>query len=292
MKVFDINEYKAKKDELTKIDIVTTDSITLNEMLGGGLRTSNLIVLQAPSGIGKTTFMMRLFNNTILQKKKVAYLSIGEENEIEIAERISCMFKSLEYDKFTATRNEEESQKVEEYLESHSDDYYICYSDDPFEWKKVSNGKGEKLIRDIDIFFEEIKKRNINFVFIDYVGAVIAPGRETLYSYLTRVCSDLKNIATDENLMIFTAMQTNKQLKFESRQKEFDFESMDETFMADSIGPARKATICMTLCNTPVPGMYYLNVFKNRLNGKKGLITLKMKPRNYAWDEMFGKDGF
>ena len=289
MQAFNIAEYKSQRHNPNKVDMILTESPTLNEYLGGGLRTGNLVVLEAPSGIGKSTIMQRLFIRGLMGKKKVAYLSIGEQDQKEIAERIACMFKNIEYDKFDISRTDDDFDKIEEFLENNYNNYYICYSDDPWGTVETDEETG-KPERTIDLFIKNAMRKDIHFIFIDYLGAIMPPAKETAYAYLTKVATELKTWCTDNNLMIFTAMQTNKQFKIDAHQPNFDPENMDEVYMQDSIGPARKATICLGLGKKK--DNYYLNVFKNRLNGKLGLINFSIKPITYKWDELFGKDGF
>ena len=89
-----------KKVALKDTEIISfkTDSTTLNETLGGdGIETNNLVVLQAPTGEGKTTFMMRLAINASQQGHKVAYISLGEQSEDELQIRFICMIRSIKY---------------------------------------------------------------------------------------------------------------------------------------------------------------------------------------------------
>ena len=288
MKQFDVLTYSAEKTDANTIEYVKTDSDQLNEMLGGGLRTGNLIVVQAPSGAGKTTFMMRLFIRALMAHKKVAYISIGEQDEIEVFERIACMGRKIDYANFIDTRTSEDCDKIRDFIEHFGEQINIYYSDDPFAPTEDENGK---IHYDINTIMRDIKEKNIKFIFMDYLGASMADNLDSQYSYLTKLAAKLKNACTNRNIMIFTAMQTNRALKAELREDGFDPSSIDETFMADSIGPARKASICMSLFERQ--GQYYLNVFKNRLNGNLGVIQFDFKPINYEWVEFFnGKEGF
>ena len=287
MKELNFDKYSPEKTDANTIEYVKTDSEQLNEMLGGGLRTGNLIVVQAPSGAGKTTFMMRLFIRALMAHKKVAYISIGEQDEVEVFERIACMDKKIDYANFIDSRTEEYCEKINDFIEHFRDQVNIYYSDDPFCPTEDENGK---LHYDINTIMRDIKEKEIKFVFMDYLGAAMADNLDSQYSYLTKLAAKLKNACTNRNIMIFTAMQTNRALKSALKDKEFDPSSIDETFMADSIGPARKASICMSLFERQ--GKYYLNVFKNRLNGKLGVIQFDFKPINYQWVEYFGKEGF
>ena len=288
MRKLDLINYSAEGTEDNKIEYVKTDSEQLNEILGGGIRTGNLIIVEAPSGAGKTTFMMRLFIRCLLARKPVAYISIGEQDETEVFERIACMYCKIDYASFIDTRTEEDCDKITYFLEKFGDLIHIYYSDDPFEAHEDADGH---LSRDINPILKDINENKVKFIFMDYLGAVLADQLDSQYSYLTKIAARLKNKCTDKNIMIMTAMQTNRPLKAELRSDTLDVTSVDETFMADSIGPARKASICMALFKWK--GQYHLNVYKNRLNGKLKAIQMDFKPINYEWVEYFnGKEGF
>ena len=288
MKTFDPAKYSPESTDENKIEYVKTDSEQLNEILGGGLRTGNLVVVQAPSGAGKTTFMMRLFIRALLANKPVAYISIGEQDEKEVFERIACMYCKIDYATFIDTREQKDCEAIAQFLDRFGQLIHIYYSDDPFEVHEDAEGH---ITRDINPILKDIDEHKVKFIFMDYLGAVLADQVDSQYSYLTKIAAKLKNKCTDKNIMIMTAMQTNRPLKSELRLDTLDVTSVDETFMADSIGPARKASICMSLFQ--YKGQYYLNVFKNRLNGKLKAIQIQFKPINYEWVEFFnGKEGF
>lgn len=288
MNKLDLVKYSPEGTDENKIEYVKTDSEQLNEILGGGLRTGNLIVVEAPSGAGKTTFMMRLFIRALLANKPVAYISIGEQDETEVFERIACMYCKIDYATFIDTRDEQDCDAITHFLEKFGDLIHIYYSDDPFEIHENSEGH---LTRDINPILKDIDENKVKFIFMDYLGAVLADQLDSQYSYLTKIAAKLKNKCTDKNIMIMTAMQTNRPLKAELRTDTLDVTSVDETFMADSIGPARKASICIALFQWK--GQYYINVFKNRLNGKLKAIQMEFSPVTYKWVEFFnGKEGF
>ena len=288
MKKLNLDNYSPEANDDNKIEYVKTDSEQLNELLGGGIRTGNLVVIEAPSGAGKTTFMMRLFIRALLAHKPVAYISIGEQNETEIFERIACMYCKIDYAEFIDNRDEEDCNRIKSFKEKFGYLIHIYYSDDPF--AEVYDAEGI-VHYEINPIMKDIKENNVKFIFMDYLGAVLAEQLDSQYSHLTKIAAKLKNYCTDKNVVIVTAMQTNRPLKAALRDPQLDVASVDETFMADSIGPARKASICLALFQWQ--GKYFLNVFKNRLNGKLGTIQMEFKPLSYEWMEFFnGKEGF
>ena len=154
---FDLDEFEAKKTPDDQIEVVETDSPTFNKMLGGGLRTGNLYVLQAKSGEGKTTFMMRLFINCLLAGKKVAFISAGEQSAQEIICRIACMYYRISYESYEFDNTDEQCEKINEFVEKYKDLMYVYYSEDLLLVRTDENGQGTN---DLKEFFIEISKES------------------------------------------------------------------------------------------------------------------------------------
>ena len=251
-----------------------TDCSQLNEALGGfGIQSGNLVVVQAPTGEGKTTFMMRLAINAA-KEHKVAYISCGEQDEKELSVRFICMIRQIKYQGVQESSYTPEQVKDLKSFAEHSEAF--------------SN---------IDVFYEEndpitlshkLADDGYKFIFIDYLGCLLAPTQDQQYQFLTRVASALKNLATEKNIGIITAMQTNRSLLSALKDPTLDPVSVDETFMADSIGPARKATICLSWFN--YKNKRYLVLYKNRFNGQKCSAVIGVDPLSYTWIEYFNPD--
>lgn len=264
--------------EKNQFRCVKTDSDTLNELIGGGLRTDNLIVVQAPAGCGKTTFLMRCTYRCLLAGEKVLYISGGEQDERELFERLGCMMCGVNYADFIAEYKEEDVEKIQKELEKYADLLEIVYSDDPF--KCQNDGTV-----DMNKFLQLAKEQDIKFIVFDYLGAVMSETSDSQYAYLSTIAGKLKNYATTNHLCILTAMQTNREFKKALKEKNLDFTTLDETFMADSIGPARKASICITFCKVWVIDRYeyHIIVFKNRLNGRLDDINILVEGNTFRW---------
>lgn len=248
-----------------------TDSQQLNDALGGhGIESGNLVVVQAPTGDGKTTFMMRL---AILASKehKVAYISCGEQDIKELSVRFAKMIRSKKYEGVhKESYDPADLEEEEEFLE-HS-----------------------KCWENLEIYYEEDDLCNTvkqaladgaKFIFVDYLGCLLAERQDQQYAFLSRVASWLKTFATDNNIGIITAMQTNRSLLRELKESDFDPEGINEEFMADSIGVAKKATICISWFRKK--DTRYLVLFKNRFNGEKLSIQVEVNKYSYKWTEMF-----
>lgn len=289
---FNIDDYMTKVKPIT--EYVKTDIPTLNEALGGGIRTGNFIVFQAPSGAGKSTFLQRLFFKTLMARKKAAYISLGEQTNDEIFERIVSISAQISYEDFCNLSDEEQKNICKEFLEVNKDLSYLYYTDDLYKNYSlnipINNSGSSKEITtsDYEQIFKDILKNDIKFIFIDYLGCILPENEDGLYSLLTKKAAEFKNFCTENNVCICTAMQTNRQLLSAIHADNFKPEMVDESYMADSIGPARKCTVGVSII--PVNDYYYFNVFKNRYNGKEPCIKTIIQQKTYRCDEMFDSE--
>lgn len=294
MRKFTLEGYEKYKERKGKVEVVPTSIPSLNDLIGGGLRTRNFYVLLASTGVGKTTTMMGFMLDVLESGKKVAFLSIDEEDQYEVAERVSCMHNRVRYEQLVdGSISDEDFEKVDHFITHElAENAEIYFSRDPFVYRSEiieEAGKPKTVTyREIDVILSNMKENDIKYLFIDYLGAIITEEQSKMYSRLAEYSSELKTYASEHNCMIFTSMQANRELKKAMKQPDFDVTLVDESFMADSIGPARKATVCLSLIkqkgerNTAT-----LNVFKNRLNGQNGHIKITIDPLSLRWDEFY-----
>ena len=245
--------------------VIPTSSNKLNEILDGGLETGNLIVVQAPSGAGKSTFLMRMCYEC-LHQTECAFISAGEQDLEEIVSRFAAIHAGIKWIEFRKLSFEEKEKYINDFNKEFEGRLHIYISEMPFDMN-------EKLVNDdiisycdMDLIKEDIDNKAIKYVFFDYLNACIAHDANSTHYYYTQIASDLKLWANNKSIMIMTAMQTNRTLKGYLSSKEFDPHCVDEFFMGESVGPARKATICLSLFKKGEKT--YLNVFKNRPTGK------------------------
>ncbi|MCQ2088158.1 MAG: hypothetical protein MJZ37_08885 [Bacilli bacterium] len=275
-----INAREVPTWDMVESECVPSDLPSLNEITDGGFRTSNFIVVQAGTGCGKTTFLIRSAIKALFAKKKVLFISAGEETEQDIIMHFKCMIAGVDYHR--ASKNlytQEEIDKIEALDESIFDNLWVEFYANPMGFVLTDQ--------------EKISESGIKYIFIDYLGCFLAEKTNEQYSFLTKTASDLKAFADTHHICIMTAMQTNRTLKAELQRDDLDLSTIDETFMADSIGPARKATLALSLVYVEKRRQMYLIVYKNRLNGKRKVIPIDVKPKTFRMVELFNeKEGF
>lgn len=281
-----LDQYDGHKKEDTSIETVKTDDPILDEAFGYGLSTKNLIIIQAPSGAGKTTLLMRFALNCLKARKKIAYISIGEQDRNEIFERLACMHKGINYSEFNRYREDSDVEKIHNFRDFFKDYINIYYTESPFDVIDITPEEFEQreifdsvFTTEYNEIIKDIDKKGIKFIFLDYMGSDLNDDpKVNNYIWLGKFAAGLKNNCSNKNVMVMTAMQTNKIFKGRLKDPNFRPDDADEEYMSDSIGPARKATICATFFK--YKGNKYLNFFKNRLTGETPCLRLDIAEKS------------
>ena len=145
---------------------------------------------------------------------------------------------------------------------------------------------GNPCTREID-FIEwlitiRMRKLNCKYLFIDYLGGVDIPGNVKSYDYFKKISRHLTSYCNREDIMIFTAVQTNRALDEYLTSGDIKPENVDSKFTAEAKSLITQSTIAFSLFRDPENNKeYYINVFKNRNNGNRiGCI----KVRTTAYD--------
>lgn len=273
--------WEADFDSVVSVQKVPTESITLNDITCGGLTTGDFIVISADSGLGKTTILQRFVLDTIKAGKKSLFVSIDEEDATEVFMRLLCMFCAIEYKGKTFNcYPEDEAAKLRE-----KRSYDI--------WKLIAVEYVPTEGINIDMIMKWKEEYEFTYLYMDYIGCMESPDvRQSQYTYLGKISSWLKNFATQNNICVVTATQVNKEVNLNQPglTNVQLAKMMNGNCIADSKNIARKATLGIILFD--YNDQLYLNVYKNRLNGKKKLIPLTFRPKTFEWNELFiAKDG-
>lgn len=307
---YDIKNYSPTLPEGHGIITIPTDSKKVNALLGGGISTSEFVLIQAAAGKGKTTILERLALKSCVYKQytgEVAFISLGEQSAQVIWEQILCMNSNIdyksEYHKLPNEKREaiyEEMKKNQKPLEDKLKIYYTRQPFNNYYYNKKLNDIKESLFEipeefrmdwketnDFNRIMEDIIERQIKFVFVDYVGAESAdPNITSRYESLKTFCDTLAYTAEKENICIVGGIQTNKNFLAYYESDNFRPENVNELYTADSVNTIRKATIGISFIRngkTEKDRNYsYLNIFKGRYVDT-GCVPIKIHTKTYRW---------
>ena len=177
-----------------------------NIISNGGTPQKTLNVILAGPGVGKSLFMCHHAANCLTQNLNVLYITC-EMSEEKIAERIDANLMDITLDDLKELPKEMYDKKLN---------------------RAVSNISGKLIVKEYPtatananhfrILLDElkIKKRFVpDIIFIDYLNICASSRLKTgsnvnSYTYIKSIAEELRGLAVENNVPVFTATQTNR----------------------------------------------------------------------------------
>ena len=178
----------------------------MNRVTNGGITSKTLNVVMAGTGIGKSLFMCHHAANCLSQGKSVLYVTC-EMSEERIAERIDANFMDISMDDMKVLSKQVYAKKL---------------------FDATKNIKGKLIIKEYPTatananhfrhLLEELKiKKSFipDIIFIDYLN-ICASSRFkrgnsiNSYTLVKSIAEELRGLAVEQNVPVFTATQTNR----------------------------------------------------------------------------------
>lgn len=211
----------------------------LNRITGGGTPKKTLNVILASTGVGKSLAMCSMAAGNLLDNRNVLYITL-EMAEERIAQRIDANLLDVTMD---------------DLLELSKDDY------DRRITRLKDTTKGRLIIKEYPtatagashfrhLLMELRLKKNFvpDIVYIDYINLCVSSrirGNAVVnsYIYIKAISEELRGLAVEQNLPVWTATQTNRDGIGSS--------DLDLSDTSDSIGLPMTADLMIALISTP-----------------------------------------
>jgi replicative DNA helicase len=178
----------------------------MNRVTNGGITSKTLNVVMAGTGVGKSLFMCHHASNCLSQGKSVLYITC-EMAEERIAERIDANLMDISLDDMKVLSKQVYAKKL---------------------FDATKNIKGKLIIKEYPTatananhfrhLLEELKiKKSFipDIIFIDYLN-ICASSRFkqgnsiNSYTLIKSIAEELRGLAVEQNVPVFTATQTNR----------------------------------------------------------------------------------
>jgi archaellum biogenesis ATPase FlaH len=177
-----------------------------NIITNGGTPQKTLNVILAGTGVGKSLFMCHHAANCLTQNKNVLYITL-EMAEERIAERIDANLMNITMDELKELPKEMYNKKLNRATSKISGKLIVK------EYPTASaNSNHFKII--IDEL--KMKKKFIpDIIFIDYLNICASSRMKqganvNSYTYIKSIAEELRGLAVEYNVPVFTATQTNR----------------------------------------------------------------------------------
>ena len=178
----------------------------LNKITRGGVPRKTLNVILAGTGVGKTLMMCHFAGSYLMQGKNVLYITL-EMAEERIAERIDSNLMDIPLNELSTYPKQTFDSKINR-LRTKTDGKLVIKE---YPTASVGSGHFRHLLNEL-----KLKKKFIpDVIFIDYLNLCISSrmrmgGSVNTYTYVKAIAEELRGLAVENNLPIFTATQTNR----------------------------------------------------------------------------------
>lgn len=209
-------------------------------LIGGGPHRGEIYSWIGLSGSGKSLALVGAALKNVKQLgKKVLYVSL-EMDQDSIAERFDAQLSNVEINSL---------QENKDLVKKAFDEFGIDKQDKRMLIIKQFPA-GSMTVNTLRAYLQQLYMTEFkpDLVVIDYIGEMQdCPGVPT-YESRYRIVRDLRGLATEDNVCIFTAMQPNKDAR-EAQKKDSTLGDgvIDDTNLADSYGQIRPLDGCWSI---------------------------------------------
>ena len=194
-------DFYKKKEERLELDLDFFNKITR-----GGIPSKTLNICLAGTGVGKTMFMTHLASSILLQGKNVLYITL-EMAEERIAERIDANLLNVgmsDLEELPYTMYETKINK----LQSKTTGQIIIKE---YPTASAHTGHFKNLISELALK----KSFKPDIVFVDYLNICSsarfkAGANVNSYTYIKSIAEELRGLAVEHHIPIFSATQTTR----------------------------------------------------------------------------------
>lgn len=189
-----------------KEDRVEFDLEYLNKITKGGLPNKTLNIALAGTGVGKSLFMCHVASSVLLQGKNVLYITM-EMAEEKIAERIDANLLNIPIQQLTELPKSMFESKVTSLSKKTQGTLIIK----EYPTSSAHSGHFRSLLNELSLK----KSFKPDIVFIDYLNICASSRYKTnlsvnSYSYIKAIAEELRGLAVEFNVPIFSATQTTR----------------------------------------------------------------------------------
>jgi len=222
--------YDRMKAQQTDKEVFITgfDSIDSPEkgLSAGGICRGEIASFMGSPGTGKSILLVKVAAQNIMRGKKVLYLSL-EMDQDKIARRFDAMI-AMDNIRTLVERKEEVLSALRECVKGEEDKRRLII-------KQFPAGTVDVPIIRAYLAQLQLQGWKPDMICVDYVGEFKDEEGVKTYESRQRAVRDLRGLATEENMAIFTAMQPNRR----GREAQDNQGVIDDDMLGDSFGQAR-----------------------------------------------------
>jgi archaellum biogenesis ATPase FlaH len=242
----------------TEEDRIPFDLDYFNKITKGGVPNKTLNIALAGTGVGKSLFMCHVAANALTQGKNVLYITM-EMAEERIAERIDANLLNIPIDQLANMSKDMFTRKVNGLTKKTNGKLIIK----EYPTGSAHAGHFRALLNEL-----KLKRQFVpDMIFIDYLNICASSRMKTMggsinsYTYIKAIAEELRGLAVEFNIPLFSATQTTR-----SGYSNSDI-GLEDT--SESFGLPATADLMFALISTEELeklGQFMVKQLKNRYN--------------------------
>ena len=178
----------------------------LNKITKGGVPKKSLNIILAGTGVGKSLAMCHMASANLLDGKNVLYITM-EMAEEKIAERIDANLLNVRLDELAEIPKQSYDKKIERVRNKTSGKLIVK----EFPTAAANVGHFRHLINELRLK----KSFKPDIIYIDYLNICASSrmkvgGSVNTYTYIKSIAEELRGLAVEQNVPIWSATQTTR----------------------------------------------------------------------------------
>ena len=236
---------------------------SINEALEGGLANKEMAMVVAPPGVGKSLFLANQAARCILDGHNVLYISL-EMAEDRVAQRLDSIFTRIQQSKLSSRVSDIES-RLDTISSQWGDRGKLIIKEFPCKRLSVTGLRAYlNQLKNYEDFTPDV-------VVVDYLELMRTDKDMAEYQGQERLAQELRGIASEYEVLLWTATQTNREGK--------KVNIITDAELADSYGKIRVCDLVFSINQTEQEfdsGRARLYLMKSRNGRARFIVPLKI----------------
>ena len=236
---------------------------SINEALEGGLAHKEMAMVVAPPGVGKSLFLANQAARAVLDGHNVLYITL-EMAEDRVAQRLDSIFTRIQQSKL-ATRVKDIESRLDTISNQWEDRGKLIIKE--FPTKRLSMTGLRAFLNQLSNYDDFVP----DVVVVDYLELMKTEKDMAEYQGQERLAQELRGIASEYNVLVWTATQTNREGK--------KVNIITDAELADSYGKIRVCDLVFSINQTEQEfdsGQARLYLMKSRNGRARFIVPLKI----------------
>ena len=178
---------------------------SLNKSLEGGLGSKEMAMVVAPPGVGKSLFLVNQGVHSMIEGRKVLYISL-EMSEDKIAQRFDSIMTLVPQFKLKDPANQLTVKERLEMFQTEFPGSQLVIKEFPTQQASINT------IRNLIVQLKNYDEFEPDLLIVDYLE-LLRPTREIQQEYHAqqKIAEELRGVAMEHDFLTWTATQTNRQ---------------------------------------------------------------------------------